>query len=196
VTRFLSALARGPRDLRAFGGVGVCAVGPSTAERLIAGGIKPDVIMPEFRAESVGDALVSARGTLIDQRVLVVRPDHLHDAVAQDLAGRGASVTDLVAYRTTPDSTGSPVVQDLYRRLLDGQIDAVTFTSPTAVRRFAILVGEEQAADLLRMTVVATIGPVTAAAANELGIESTVVATTYTVDGLVQALVAYFQSRE
>ena len=71
--------------------------------------------MPEFRAESVGDAL-SARGSLVDQRVLVVRPDHLHDAVAQDLAGRGASVTDLVAYRTTPDSTDSPVVQDLYRR--------------------------------------------------------------------------------
>ena len=78
---------------------------------------------------------------------------------------------------------------------LDGQIDAVTFTSPTAVRRFATLVGEEQAADLLRMTVVAAIGPVTAAAAMELGIESTVVATHYTVDGLVQALVAYFQSR-
>src|SRR4029453_5433280 len=35
VTRFLSALARGPRDLRAFGGVAVCAVGPSTADRLI-----------------------------------------------------------------------------------------------------------------------------------------------------------------
>ena len=194
VTRFMSALSRGPRDLRAFGGVSVCAVGPSTADRLIGGGIKPDVVMPEFRAESVGDAL-SARGPLVDQRVLVVRPDHLHDAVPQDLAGRGASVTDLVAYRTTPDSPGSPVVQDLYRRLLDGQIDAVTFTSPTAVQRFATLVGEEQAADLLRMTVVAAIGPVTAAAATELGIESNVVATTYTVDGLVQALVAYFESR-
>ena len=79
--------------------------------------------------------------------------------------------------------------------LLDGQIDAVTFTSPTAVQRFATLVGEEQAADLLGTTVVAAIGPVTAAAATELGIESNVVATTYTVDGLVQALVEHFREQ-
>ncbi len=58
--------------------------------------------------------------------------------------------------------------------LLDGQVDAVTFTSPDAVRRFASLIGEEQAADLLGTTVVAAIGPVTAAAAMALGIKPTV----------------------
>jgi uroporphyrinogen III methyltransferase/synthase len=103
-------------------------------------------------------------------------------------------VTDLVAYRTTPDSSESPVVQELYRLLLDGKVDAVTFTSPTAVRRFATLVGQEQAADLLRMTCVASIGPVTTAAATELGISTTVVALTYTVDGLVAALVDHFNA--
>jgi len=77
--------------------------------------------------------------------------------------------------------------------LLDGQIDAVTFTSPTAVTRFAQLIGEEQAADLLNTTVVAPIGPVTAAAATELGITSTVMPETFTVEGLVKALVARFR---
>jgi uroporphyrinogen III methyltransferase/synthase len=194
VARFMAALARGPRDMRSFGGVRVCAVGPSTAERLVANGIKPDIVMPEFRAESIGEAL-GAHGALADQRVLVVRPDHLHDLVAQDLAARGASVTDLIAYRTTPDSSESPIVQELYRLLLDGRIDAVTFTSPTAVRRFAALIGEEQAADLLGHTFVAAVGPVTAAAAAELGIPTTVVATTFTTDGLVSALVQHFASR-
>jgi hypothetical protein len=58
-------------------------------------------------------------------------------------------VTDLTAYRTEADPPDSPAAQRLYRMLLDGEIDAVTFTSPTAVRRFASLVGDEQAADLL-----------------------------------------------
>jgi uroporphyrinogen III methyltransferase/synthase len=192
VSRFLGALLRGPRDLRSLGHVSVCAIGASTAERLVASGVKPDVVVPEFRVDSIGEAL-SARRPLAGQRVLIVRPDHLRDIVAQDLTGRGAVVTDLVAYRTAPATPDSPAAQELYRMLLDNAIDAVTFTSPTAVSRFAALIGEEQAGDLLNTTVVAAIGPVTAAAAAELGIATPVVASTYTVDGLVAALVAHFK---
>ncbi len=188
VTRLLGALARGPRDLRAFGGVSVCAIGPSTAERLRAGGIKPDIVVPELRVDSVGEAMAAA-GSLVGQQVLVVRPDHLREALAGDLAARGADVTDLVAYRTAAEAPESPVVQEIYRMLLDGQIDAVTFTSPTAVRRFAALFGDAEAADLLNTTVVGAIGPVTAAAARELGVRSPLVPDVFTVDGLVQALV-------
>ncbi len=43
------------------------------------------------------------------------------------------------------------------------------------------------------ITTVAAIGPVTAAAAAELGIKTTVIPETYTVDGLVRALVRYFE---
>jgi uroporphyrinogen III methyltransferase/synthase len=194
VGRFLGSLSRGPRDLRALGGVSVCAIGPSTAERLVAHGLKPDVVIPEFRAEGVGET-IAAKRPIEGQRVLLVRPDHLRDVLATDLARAGAVVTDLIAYRTTPEPADSPAAQDLYRKLLDGAIDAVTFTSPTGVRRFAQLFGEEQAADLLNITVVASIGPVTAAAAAELGIKTTVMPQTYTVDGLVRALVEYFEEQ-
>jgi uroporphyrinogen III methyltransferase/synthase len=187
VSRFLSALTRGPHDLRAFGGVSICAIGPSTADRLTARGLKPDVVVPEFRHESIVDAL-GAKGSVSGRRVLIMRPDHLREVLAGDLAEQGAAVTDLVAYRTAPESADSPVVQDLYRLLLEGSIHAVTFTSPTAVRQFVSQIGEEQAADLLNTTVVAAIGPVTAAAAAELGIRISVMPDAYTVDGLVRAL--------
>jgi uroporphyrinogen III methyltransferase/synthase len=176
-----------------MGGVSVCAIGPSTADRLIASGVKPDVVIPEYRVESISEAIAS-RGPLEGQNILIVRPDHLRDVLADDLAERGAAVTDLVAYRTAAESADSPVVQDLYRALLDGRIDAVMFTSPTAVRRFATVMGEEHVADLLGRTVVAAIGPVTAAAAGERGIHSAVVPDTYTVAGLVSALVEHFHS--
>ena len=45
-------------------------------------------------------------------------------------------------------------------------IDMVTFTSASAVRNFSEVYGAEQAADLLKNTVVAAIGPVTAEAAD------------------------------
>lgn len=191
VSRFLGTLLRSPRDLRALGRLAICAIGPSTAERLVASGIKPEVVVPEHGVENIGDAIAAVR-PLEGQRVLIVRPDHLRDVVAQDLTRRRAEVTDLVAYRTAAATPDSPAAQELYRLLLDGAVDAVTFSSPTSVSRFAALIGEEQAADLLNTTVVATIGPVTAAAAAALGIQTPVVASTHTVDGLVEALVEHF----
>ncbi len=192
VARFLSALTRGPRDLRALGHVAVCAIGTSTADRLAASGIKADVVVAELGAEPVGQAM-EAHGPVAGERILIVRPDHFHDAVADDLTRRGAAVTDLVAYRTAAADSDSPAAQQLYGLLLDGAVDAVTFTNPTAVRRFASLIGEEQAADLLNTTVVAAIGPVTAAAAAAIGVRRPLVAEAYTVDGLVAALVERFK---
>jgi len=191
-TRFLTALTRGPRDLRALGRVSICALGPSTADRLAAAGIRADVVAPEVGPERLSDAM-SRFAALDGKRVLVVRPDLLRDVVNQQLAELGASVTDLVAYRTEPVPADSPRAQDLYRQLLEGRIDAVTFTSPTALRRFAVMIGEEQAVDLLNTTTVVAIGPVTAAAALEMGVNAPIVPSSYTVAGLVQALVDRFR---
>lgn len=191
VARFFSALARGPRDLRALGRVLVCAIGPSTADRLIASGIKPDVVAAEFGNENVAEA-IAAHAPVAGERVLVVRPDHIRSVVGMDLERRGASVTDLIAYRTAAAPPDSPAAQALYGQLLDGKIDAVTFTSATAVKRFAELIGAEQAADLLNTTVVVAIGPVTAAAARALGIENPLIPESYTVNGLTDVLVRHF----
>jgi uroporphyrinogen III methyltransferase/synthase len=195
VNRLVAALTRGPQDLRALGGTLICAVGAQTVERLSAAGLKADVIVPEFRSETVIEQLI-ARSGLSGQRVLLVRPDHPRDPLVEDLAQHGAVVTDLVAYKLTADSTDSPSVQNVYRMLLDRRIDAVAFTSPTAVRLFVSLIGEEQAADLLEQTIVAAIGPVTAAAAGELGITASVVPETFTTEALAAALVARFHTQE
>jgi uroporphyrinogen III methyltransferase/synthase len=195
VTRLLAAIRRGPRDLRALGSVRLCAIGPSAADRLAAAGLVADVVSPEFGGDPIGE-IVAASGSLTGRRVLLVRPDHVHSNVRRDLEAGGAAVTDLIAYRSAVAPSDSPAAQELYRQLLEGQIDAVTFTSATAVRRFATLIGEEQAADLLNTTVAAAIGPVTAAAAVALGVRNVVVPDTYTVPGLVDALVRHFNTAD
>jgi uroporphyrinogen III methyltransferase / synthase len=111
--------------------------------------------------------------------------------IAEQLRDAGSLVTDVVAYRNVlddPHTNGGP---DIYRMLLDGEIQVVTFTSASAVRNFTKVLGAEQAADLLRKTIVAAIGPVTAEAAARLGIETSVQPTTYTVPALVDAIVAH-----
>jgi uroporphyrinogen III methyltransferase/synthase len=191
VSRLLGALLRGPLDVRVFGRVALCAVGAQTSERLAAVGLKADVVIPEFRVESVGEGL-AARGDLTGQSVLVVRPDHLRGLLAEDLTARGADVTDVIAYRTVAEPAESPAVQEIYGQLLEGRIDAVAFTSPTGVSRFVSIFGAEQAVDLLNTTVVAAIGPVTAAAATALGIQHVIVGESFTIDGLVSALIDRF----
>ena len=192
--RFMKAVLAGGRDLRALGGVKVAAVGPSTADQLRAVGLMPDVVVPESSAEATCAAL-AAHGPVEGTRVLVIRPDHgrpehAREGLAAELRRRGADAQDLAAYRTAPEAPESRAAQELYRQLLEGRIDAVTFTTPTAVQRFADLIGRDQAADLLNTIVVATIGPVTAAAAQALGVTAPVIADPYTVDGLIDALVA------
>lgn len=192
VTRFVSALLHGPRDLRALGQVSIAALGPNTTDRLEARGLKPDVTLPEVRLDALVDAM-SAAGPIEGQRVLVVRPDYVRESLAAELVRHGAAVTDLVAYHTVSAPPESEAAQALYRMLLDGNVDAVTFTNPTAVQRFAALIGEEQAADLLNTTTVAALGPVTQAAAAALGIRAAIVPSTYTANALVAALVAHFR---
>ncbi len=120
-----------------------------------------------------------------------MRPDQARDVLAKELRKRGADVTDVIAYRAVP---ATEMGQDIYRMLLDGKVDAVTFTSASTVRQFVEVIGREPAIDLLSTTVVAAIGPVTAEAARQLGLTVQVVATRYDVDGLVDALVEHFEA--
>jgi uroporphyrinogen III methyltransferase/synthase len=190
VESFMSALLVGDRDVRALKGPKLCTVGTGTAERLSRYGIKADLIPDEFRADAVVAAL-SRSTSLAGLQVLVPRADIGRDVIADGLRTAGASITDVVAYRTVLEDAQQEDGPDVYRMLLDEAIDVVTFTSPSAVRNFAAIYGEEQTIDLLSHTVVAVIGPVTADAATQLGLTVSVQPATSTIPGLVDAIVAH-----
>jgi uroporphyrinogen III methyltransferase/synthase len=182
-------LVRG--DVRDLHGVRLCTVGPSTAARLQRYGVRVDLTPAEFRADALIDAL-KAFGPLQGQRILIPRTNIARDRLAEELREAGAEVVDIIAYRTIPGGIERSGEYDIYRLLLDRQIDAVTFASASAVRNFVSMIGEDQAADLLKSTVVASIGPVTAEAAQQLGIQTTVMPARYTMPDLVDALVEHF----
>jgi uroporphyrinogen III methyltransferase/synthase len=192
VDSFMERLLASPLDLRALKGVKLCAVGPATAERLTRHGLKIDVTPAEFRAEALVHA-ISEAGSMRGLRILLPHADIGREIVADELRKQGADVTEVVAYRTVvsdPEREGEP---DIYRMLLERRIDVVTFTSASAVRNFVQALGPEQAVDLLRTTIVASIGPVTAEAAAQCQIQTTIMPSHYTVPALVAAIVDYFE---
>jgi len=103
------------------------------------------------------------------------------------LRQHGAEVEMIAVYRTVPvqgDLSG------LARDITRGQIDAITFTSSSTVRSFVDLVG--RAAATSGRFVTATIGPVTAGTARELGLREIIEAQPHTVPGLVDSLARRF----
>ncbi|HYM24237.1 MAG TPA: uroporphyrinogen-III C-methyltransferase [Vicinamibacterales bacterium] len=194
VDAFVERLLAGPQDLRVLKGVRLCAVGPATAERLAKAGLKVDFTPAEYRAEGVLRAMVehAPGGRLAGQKVLLPHADIARELLADELRKQGAEVTEVIAYRTIavePEREGEP---DIYRMLLERRIDVVTFTSPSSVRNFVRILGPEPAADLLRETPVASIGPVTADAARQCGIETTIMPGDHTIAALADAIVAHF----
>jgi uroporphyrinogen III methyltransferase/synthase len=184
----------GAFDIRDLKGVRICAVGTSTAERIERYGVRVDLTPDESRAERIVDTLAAA-SAVAGATFLLPRADIAREVLPDQLRELGGEVTEVVAYRTLVAGGERDTDHDVYRMLLDRQVDAVTFTSASTVKNFAKIYGEEQAADLLNATVVASIGPVTAEAAQQLGIQTKVMPSKYTVKDLVDALVEHFTPR-
>ena len=171
-------------DTRAFGTTKVGAIGPATAESLGRRGVVADLVPDEYVSEALAAAL-KGRG-LQGGRVLLPRADIAPQTMRRALSELGATVDEVVAYRTvTPDSSRTRI-----KEVLSDGIDVATFTSSSTVKNLAeILDGN---LDAISSSVVACIGPVTAATAGEMGLRVDIVAMEHTIRGLVDALEAHF----
>lgn len=158
----------------------IAAIGPATARALHAHGVTAILIPDEYIAE----AIVESIGDVTGQCILLPRADIAREALAVELRARGAIVDEIAAYRTVP-------VQPDPDGLLEFQrgVDVITFTSSSTVRNFVALVERDA---ISPQALIACIGPITASTARELGLRVDIQATNYTMDGLIAALVVYF----
>jgi uroporphyrinogen III methyltransferase/synthase len=177
-----------PEDLQ---GLSICAIGPATADELRGRGVQVAVMPSEYRAESLVESLSAF--PLQDTRVLIPRAAVARDILPRALAECGAQVDVVEAYRTVLPSVD--LAPDICRLFEQGAIDAITFTSSSTVTNFVTLLGEVDLPPLLRNTVVACIGPITAETARTYGLIPTIVAEEYTVPALARAIVEYFENR-
>jgi uroporphyrinogen III methyltransferase / synthase len=193
---FLQRMKAGALDVRSLKGVGLCAIGQSSVERFADVGLRVDVARAELRADAVVEALSAGQG-LRDRRVLMLQAEGARDILAAELRKAGADVTEMSAYRTVKILPGDPGEPDLYKMLLEQQIDVVTFVSPSTVREFVDIYGRDAVADVLRTTLVACVGPVTAQAAISLGLMPAVVPEDeFTMSAMVAAIARQLNNPE
>jgi uroporphyrinogen III methyltransferase/synthase len=191
VDYFFQRMQLGPTDTRALAGVKLCAIGPGTADDLAQHCLKADVVPAEYAADTVIDAIRKA-GDLAGKTFLLPRADTAREFLSDALRKAGATVTEVIAYRTVPVEIERDNEPDIYRMLLDRKVDVLTFTSASTVRNFVRLYGVDPVADLLQPVSIASIGPVTAEAALQCGIRTTIMPDEYTIPGLVRAIVDHF----
>lgn len=167
-----------PENLR------IAAIGSRTAARIQEQGIKPDFVPDEYKAE----AILPGLGDLHGKWVLLPMADIAHDTLPRAIREADGIAHVITAYRTLPaepDSNGLAALRE--------GLDYITFTSGSTARNFVDLVkgagldpfhlpGDPQ---------IACIGPKTAHVAEELGFHVSVVAKTYTVAGLLQAITSH-----
>ncbi|HSB54192.1 MAG TPA: uroporphyrinogen-III synthase, partial [Gemmatimonadales bacterium] len=110
----------------------IAAVGPATVTALAERGISTTTMPAEFR----GSAIAATMGQVAGRRVLLPHAALAREETAASLRAAGAIVDEVVAYQTLP-----PAPDGASLAALEGEIDAVTFTSPSTVRNFVTLAG-------------------------------------------------------
>lgn len=185
VTAFMDRLGQRGGDASLLSTLRIASIGPATAGALLEHGLRPVVAPARFVAEALVEAFARERPDDVrGARVLLPRAAAARPVLPDGLRALGASVDVVPVYRVEMERA-----QDLgaWTRLRHVTIDAVTFTSPSTVRHFVELAGPE-GPRMLGAALIACIGPVTAAAAREFGLPAGVIAETYTIPGLVEAL--------
>jgi uroporphyrinogen III methyltransferase / synthase len=152
----------------------VAAVGAGTADALAARGLRPDLVPATYTTAALGEAFPEGTG-----RVLLPRADIATPELEEAVAAKGWTPLRVDAYRSLPERSLPAQAAEALR---EGRVDAVVFTSRSTVQGFVGMAGGVGGA------AVVCIGPVTAEAAREAGLEVSAVAEPHTLEGVVAAL--------
>lgn len=178
---FLDRLDRSPNDLRSLR-ARICAIGPATKRAIESLHLKVDLMPAEYVAESLVKAF--AAEPLQGKRVLLPRAAVARDLIPAELAKLGVKIDVVEAYRNVVP----PEAADRAREIFSAQErpDWITFTSSSTVKNLVAIANPKS----LRGIRIASIGPVTSETARALGLTVDAEAKQFTIDGLVEAILA------
>lgn len=169
--RLAAAIASEGGTREDHAGTRFAAVGPKTAAPLVEAGLTLDLIPDKAVAEDLLEAFPPPPP---GGRVLLARAEVARPVLPEGLRAAGWEVDVVTAYR----NVGPVIATGLLERARDA--DWVTFTSESTVRRYVDILGEPVPVQAV------CIGPISAAAARELGFR-VVEADPHSVAGLVDA---------
>jgi uroporphyrinogen-III synthase len=177
--------------MNSFAALRIAAVGPVTAEAARKAGLPVSRVATKHQGLALSEEFFAE---LARKRIFLPRSNLASSDLPDALRRLGAQVTEVIAYRTfaaEPKGEGQ-------NQFSSGQLEAILFFSPSAVRNF--LNWDEgkggqvlrSFSDLSRKTAVVAVGPVTASALRDAGLRNIVQASNTTVPAVIEALETFF----
>jgi uroporphyrinogen-III synthase len=161
------------------------AVGPATASAVAAEGFSADYVAREF----VGTALAGELSAWIaGKKIVLPRSDRARPDLPNALRAAGAEVADVVAYHTGGAGAIDPEVM---RAICEARVDIVSFFSPSAIENMRVALGAEVFSRLGAKAAFAAVGPVTAEALRNEGLQVAIEAPLTTAESMAAAIEKY-----
>ena len=158
----------------------IASVGETTAAALTAAGYKVDFVPTgDNSAQGLLDEWAATGAIEAGQRILALRSDIAKTTLTDGLRAMGHEVESVIAYRTV----GVPVEPRIVDDVASGRVRAILVTSgsvATQVRR--------QFGDIPEVTIIACIGPRTAADARAAGLRVDLIAKERTARSLIASI--------
>jgi len=184
VDYFFERLGTLGKDARSLAGVKITVVGEKTATSLKQHSLQPDLIPPQF----VADSLVEHFPHLEGKKILFPRVETGgREVLVKELTAKGAEVIEVAAYQSRCPEAIAPVALDA---LQNRAVDVITFASSKTVQYFCQLL-ETHGGAVLDGVCLASIGPQTSKTCMSLLGRVDVEAAEYTLEGLLQAIVQW-----
>jgi uroporphyrinogen-III synthase len=161
----------------------VAVIGPATGRMVEKLGISVALLPPLYVAESLAEVLAPRA---IGARVLLIRAADARDVLPIALTQAGAQLTIAEAYRNRIPEDSIPLLRDAFAAS-ERLPDVITFTSASTARHLVDLVKNADVV-LPQQTLLASIGPITTRAMEELGLKAAIQAREATIPALVQAI--------
>lgn len=187
VNYFSQAVARYHIDLEVFKNIHLAAIGPKTAGRLAASGFGTSFVPSRYCQETMAEELASRIENPRKTRVLTINARESRDILINHLRKIGVRVERIFLYQAQLANTGT--ADRLNYLLANHEVDAVTLTSSSCVKAFASMTGDVSG---LKNIIIAVLGPVCAATAQQLGLKVDVMPSSYTIEALTASLCDYY----
>ena len=191
VESFFERLSQSGQDSRNLSNNKICAIGPSTADKLNSFGLKADMQPDEFIAEAIVGMF--QKMDISGMKILLPRADIARADLRLGLEKCGAHIDEVIAYQTSIDDDQDEKVIEMIR---SGCFDLITFTSSSTVKNFIQLVGRNNLKQVFSSAIIASIGPITQKTVESYGLKVNIQPEKYTIPDLVQSIVKYYKYKE
>lgn len=183
VRQFIGRLWQQGGDARRCGRAKLAAIGSATAAALEEFHLRADLVPDEFRAEALAESL---KPLVAGRKVLWVRASRGRDVLPTELRAAGATLDEVVTYQNV-DVPALP--ETVIKDIEEGRLQWIGVSSPSIARNLSSKLSPTAHAQIGKTVQLASISPVTTAVANEAGLTISAEATTYTWEGILQAII-------